>query len=158
MNIGHILVPVDFSDFDRSALAYATMLARHHGAGLLILHVNEPPSAYFGQMYYGTAAPDKERRKEMLHALAPGDPKLPVEFEMRDASDTDFTIKADIARAIIECAEDHGVDLIVMSSHGRNGLCHALLGGITEAVLKQAPCPVLTVTERSRLPARDDAE
>ena len=46
---------------------------------------------------------------------------------------------------IIEIARKHEVDLIVMGTHGRTGLAHALLGSVAEKVVRKAPCPVLTV-------------
>jgi universal stress protein A len=47
--------------------------------------------------------------------------------------------------AIIHYAIGHEVDLIVMGTHGRRGLSHALLGSVAEKVVRNAPCPVLTV-------------
>jgi hypothetical protein len=45
-----------------------------------------------------------------------------------------------------------GVDLIVMGSHGRTGIAHVLLGSVAEAVVRTAPCPVLTVRGRVKAP------
>jgi nucleotide-binding universal stress UspA family protein len=47
--------------------------------------------------------------------------------------------------AIVDCAEKEGVDLIVMSSHGRSGLSRMLIGSVTDKVLRGSPCPVLVV-------------
>jgi len=49
---------------------------------------------------------------------------------------------------IIRFAKEEDIDLIVMSSHGRTGLTHMLLGSTTEKVVRKAPCPVLTVRPR----------
>jgi nucleotide-binding universal stress UspA family protein len=49
------------------------------------------------------------------------------------------------AEAIVRVAQERGVDLIVMSTHGRTGLQHALMGSVAEKVVRLAPCPVLTV-------------
>ena len=46
---------------------------------------------------------------------------------------------------IVEEAKKEGVDLIVMSTHGRTGLSHVLLGSVTEKVVRHAPCPVLSI-------------
>jgi nucleotide-binding universal stress UspA family protein len=48
-------------------------------------------------------------------------------------------------RAIVDAAVMEGADLIVMSTHGRTGLAHMLVGSVTERVLRRAPCPVLAV-------------
>ena len=47
--------------------------------------------------------------------------------------------------AIVDCAEKEGVDLIVMSSHGRSGLSPMLVGSVTGRLVRTAPCPVLVV-------------
>jgi nucleotide-binding universal stress UspA family protein len=47
--------------------------------------------------------------------------------------------------AIVDCAEKEGVDLIVMSSHGRSGLSRMLIGSVTDKILRGSPCPVLVV-------------
>jgi universal stress protein A len=49
------------------------------------------------------------------------------------------------AEEILRVAEEAGVDLIVMGTHGRTGLRHVLLGSVAEAVERTAGCAVLTV-------------
>jgi nucleotide-binding universal stress UspA family protein len=46
---------------------------------------------------------------------------------------------------IVRYAKEHDVDLIVMGTHGRTGIAHALIGSVAEKVVRKAPCPVLTV-------------
>jgi universal stress protein A len=46
---------------------------------------------------------------------------------------------------IVEKAAKEGVDMIVMSTHGRTGLLHMLMGSVAEQVVRQAPCPVLSI-------------
>jgi nucleotide-binding universal stress UspA family protein len=60
------------------------------------------------------------------------------------------------ASAIVEEASAGRFDLIVMGTHGRTGLTHALLGSVAERVVQKAPCPVLTV--RDAVPAAAKAE
>ena len=50
--------------------------------------------------------------------------------------------------AILQAASEWGADLIVIGSHGRDGLTRALLGSVAEGVMRQAPCPVLVVKAR----------
>ena len=54
------------------------------------------------------------------------------------------------ADEIVDAAKEMGVDLIILSTHGRTGLKHLLLGSMTENVVRRAPCPVLVVRERER--------
>lgn len=55
---------------------------------------------------------------------------------------------------IAHLADECGADVIVMATHGRGFISHALLGSTTERVLRQAPCPVLVVRDPG---ARADA-
>ena len=48
-------------------------------------------------------------------------------------------------KEIVEYANQKGIDLIVMGTHGRGPLAQALLGGVVDKVLRKAPCPVVTV-------------
>jgi hypothetical protein len=49
---------------------------------------------------------------------------------------------------IVDYASAHAIDLIVMGTHGRKGLAHMLMGSVASAVVRTAPCPVLTVHDR----------
>ena len=53
------------------------------------------------------------------------------------------------ADAVVRVAQERGVDLIVMATHGRTGLQHILLGSVAEKVVRLAPCPVLTVRHKN---------
>ena len=56
-----------------------------------------------------------------------------------------FCEPGDPATAIVEFAKGGAYDLVVMGTHGRTGISHALLGSVAEKVVRRAPCPVLTV-------------
>jgi nucleotide-binding universal stress UspA family protein len=136
MKANKILFPTDFSSSSDAPLAYATALARDMGAMLLIVHVEEPPMAYGGgEMYYGIAEPDYEALRRMLEDVKPTDPAVPCERRL---------VTGDPASAIVDLAREEEVDLIVMGTHGRTGLRRLLMGSIAEAVVRTAPCPVLT--------------
>jgi nucleotide-binding universal stress UspA family protein len=62
------------------------------------------------------------------------------------------------AEAIVECATNRGMDLIVMGTHGRSGFAHLLLGSVAEQIVRTAPCPVLTVRNGHVEPLHDDRE
>jgi nucleotide-binding universal stress UspA family protein len=51
---------------------------------------------------------------------------------------------------VVTAARESNTDLIILSTHGRTGLSHALLGSVAERVMRHAPCPVLVVRERER--------
>ena len=146
MNAHKILYPTDFSTLGQTALEMATSLARDRGAKLLIVHVEEPPTAYGGgEMYYGIDEPDREELHRMLSEVVPTD--LAVGYEHRLMIGTP-------AGAIVHLAEKEGVDMIVMPTHGRTGLLRLLMGSVAEEVVRKAKCPVLTVKATAPVPAR----
>lgn len=148
--IERILVPVDFSEHARLALAHAAALADELGAHLDALHtvydVNVP-SAY-GLEPLGVVGPEVlDRSREALARLvaevvAPGT-RWEAHTEVGYA-----------ASDIVSFAERRGADLIVMATHGWTGLKHFVLGSVTEKVVRHAPCPVFRVHSfgRSLLP------
>ena len=142
MHANKILFPTDFSTLSDAALRHATVLARDMGGKLIIVHVEEPPAAYgTGEMYYGIPDPDVPALNKMLAAVVPPDPKVPFEHRM---------VLGDPASEIVALAEAEGVNLIVMGTHGRTGLGRLLMGSVAEAVVRRAPCPVITFKEKEK--------
>lgn len=134
--INKILFPTDFSSSSDFGLHYATSLARDNGATLLIVHIEEPPAVYGGgERYYGVPEPNTAALTTMLNQVKPDDPQ--VRFEHR-------LVIGEPAHKIVNMAKEEGVDLIVMGTHGRTGLVRLLLGSVTESVVRNASCPVLT--------------
>ncbi len=144
MSVRKILFPTDFSHTGDAALELATSLARERGATLLIVHVEEPPAAYGGgEMYYGMPEPATEDLNLMLRDVAPFDPLVRCEHRL---------LVGDPTSIILQCAEEEGVELIVMGTHGRTGLMRLLMGSVAEAVVRRASCPVLTYKQPSQPP------
>ena len=140
ISLNRILVPIDFSDCSLEAVEYAALVAQRHSASLTLLHVLEPVSygLDFTLLHRGKREEIRERLTarldDMTRALA--EAKIQAESQVRGG--TPFESILDSARTI-------PADLIVMGTHGRRGLSHALSGSVAEAVLRQSRCPVLTV-------------
>jgi universal stress protein A len=143
-NLRRILVPTDFSDCSRKALEYAIPLARQFGARLLLLHVL--PVSYFVGSEFGPVdfpVPEAEWRtssERELRTLA----------ERTIGSQVPFDTEVRQGQPMVEitaCAVESQADLILLSTHGRTGLRHVLVGSVTENVVRYAPCPVLVVRE-----------
>ena len=142
MKATKILFPTDFSSCSDAPLEYATALARDMDASLLIVHVEEPPWAYRGgELYYGASDPTVAELETMLAKIVPTDPAVPCEHRL---------LSGDAARTIVELAAEEEVELIVLGTHGRTGFRRLLMGSIAEAVVRTAPCPVLTLRERHK--------
>jgi len=131
-----ILVPIDFSPCSRVALEHAEELARSLRAELILLHTEEFPGVG-SQMNpaHATAARELGRAVQQLR-----DDQL----EARSLLCAGWP-----AEEILKAATGERVSLIVMGTHGRTGVAHALMGSTAERVVRSAPCPVLTVSQRA---------
>lgn len=144
--ISHIVVPVDFGEASDAALAYAKMLASHFNASLTVVHVYDDvfARASFVPEVYGTVpAGAGEEALRDLHArltalVRPGEVHRGASVEV---------LHGPTSRAIVDYAAHSGASLIVMGTHGRTGLAHAVLGSVAEQVLRGASCPVLAVRQ-----------
>ncbi len=136
-----ILVPVDFSQCSAKALAYAIPLAQQFDAELTLLHVlpAQPPIAEMGPIdVIGLEESRKELAALETKVKAELAPERVFHVMRAGAPDTE----------IIRAAKEMGMDLIVVSTHGRTGLGRVLMGSVAEKVVRHAGCPVLVVRER----------
>jgi nucleotide-binding universal stress UspA family protein len=133
-----ILCPTDFSELSDRAFEIACALANDYQARVVLTHVVIPaPVVYGGELgpVVTPPAPSVTEFKAHLEAIKPP-VAIPVEYRLR---------KGDAAKEILRLAEETHADLIVMGTHGRKGLPRLLIGSVAEAVLRRAPCLVLTV-------------
>ncbi len=161
--IKKILAPTDLSELSKAGVRYALNLAKAVGAKVTVYHavnLNE-------LMEYGSAI---EAQRTTNHAYRPADlllekyePAL-TRFLEENFSDllrsVDVREKVELGRPesnIVEKAKKEGMDLIVISTHGRTGLSHMLVGSVTEKVVRTAPCPVLSIHPEPRQEAIEKA-
>ncbi len=140
VSVHRILVPVDFSDCSLEALEYAALLAQRSDAALSLLHVLEPVS-YGLDFTLSLESKRDEIRARVTQRLAGfvealAGAKIVADSHVRGGLPAD---------SILDSARTLPADVIVMGTHGRRGLSHMLSGSVTEAVLRQSRCPVLTV-------------
>jgi nucleotide-binding universal stress UspA family protein len=132
-----ILYPTDFSPPAATAFPVACALARDYGARLVALYV-KPPDVLYGDGFVLPPDPASVRKELLaqLYGLQAPDPAVQITYVLEEGDPT---------AAILEKARTVRCDLIVMGTHGRTGVGRLLLGSVAEAVLRHAPCPVLTV-------------
>ena len=137
-----IVVATDFSSTAEHAQRLAHRLAAAFGAELHLLHVRvllEDP--HLGD----------EQRSEFERMLSDSDQSTRDALAAAGAAATDVRTVPHLVRglseseAIVETSRELGADLIMMGTHGRRGLSHALLGSVAERVVRSATVPVLTV-------------
>ncbi|MDH4228456.1 MAG: universal stress protein [Nitrospirota bacterium] len=140
MKFERILFPTDFSDHAAHAQGFALDLARQYKAELHIIHVVQLFSYVvdFGMdttVQYEAVHHTLQKMMDELAASLSGEP-MPVRAEL---------VQGNAVAEIIRIAREDRSDLIVLGTHGRSALEHALLGSVAEKVVRKAPCPVLTV-------------
>jgi nucleotide-binding universal stress UspA family protein len=131
-----ILHPTDFSEPSAAAFALAGSLARDHGAHLIVVHVDPPPVGHDEIIARRQRAEYEKPLWDLLNQLKAPDPQVTIEHQL---------IEGDAATEILRVARESHCDLIVMGTQGRTGLPRLVLGSVAEKVVRQAPCPVLTV-------------
>lgn len=149
MVLKKILVPTDFGPASAVALQHGRDLASAFGATLHVLHavgdlvtMTTMPPTYVPDLVQSLKEREADARTRLRKMLAADAPETKrAEVVVSSASPTS---------AIVAYAETHGIDLIVIGTHGRNAISHLLLGSVAEKVVRSAPCPVLTVRHAER--------
>ena len=145
LNFNVIVVTTDLSDYSLRALPYAIGLAQRFDAHLKILCINEP-SVPISDVTW--AAVDVHGTDDALLAEA----RRALDKIVREQVPADLDVETSVTtgnavEGIIEYAREQNADLLVMCTHGRTGLSHVLMGSTAEAVVRRAPCPVLTLRQ-----------
>lgn len=143
IRIKRILLPTDFSTNSDAATKYACELATSFDAELHLLHAIDLPPAYWPELGTG-----------LDFSTSIGVFKAEAEKSMTKVLDSQWSARRKLVQTILEgspkveiirYAREHDIDLIVISTHGRTGLAHVLMGSVAENVVRTAPCPVLTI-------------
>ncbi len=139
-----ICCPIDFSDASRAALQVAADLTRRFGAELVLLHAYPIPGYTFPD---GSVVASPKMMQDLAEQAERHIEEWRVDAERLVGAPRVSAEKAvgEPAAEIVSFAKARGVDLLVLGTHGRTGLEHALMGSIAERVVRRAHCPVLTV-------------
>jgi nucleotide-binding universal stress UspA family protein len=139
-SFGQILVPLDGSDVGERILGPATLLGKAMGSRFLLLHVVSP-HVTMGARVSPLPAGGLEEKLGKAEAYLEGvAERLAGEgFEVQTRIESHFAP----ARAILQVAEKEGVDLIAIATHGYTGVKRAILGSVTDKVLRGARWPLL---------------
>jgi nucleotide-binding universal stress UspA family protein len=144
-----IFCPIDFSDASRAAMELAADLARRFGAELLLLHAYPIPGYTFPD---GSVVASPRMMQDLADQAVRHLEEWRADGEklVGAARVSGETAIGEPATEIVAAAKRRGADLVVMGTHGRTGLEHALMGSIAERVVRRAHCPVLTVRPEPR--------
>ncbi|MDT5261701.1 MAG: hypothetical protein QOC61_705 [Acidobacteriota bacterium] len=146
MNIDSILLPTDFSECARYAVPVAAEFARLLDARVVCLHVVEPVVQSMGWTpLQAEPLPVVEVSEQLEESAARDLPEFSKSEEFKGLDVEDLIARGDPAAEIVRVAEERGIGLIIISSHGRAGLGRILFGSTAESVVRHARCPVLVV-------------
>lgn len=143
LRLQKILLPTDFSDYSAAARSYACELAARFDAELHLLHTLEHQYSLTPEFGFGLAPP-----------MQISESKLAAENALSRLLDPGWCANRKVVHRVLEgspkaeivrYARAENIDLIVISTHGRTGLAHMLIGSVAETVVRTSSCPVLTV-------------
>jgi len=148
--IKKILAPTDLSDMSKAGVRYALEMAGSQGAEVITYNVVGYEEGPFppGLEEWVSSHEEvprvqeivEERRRLLAKFLRENFTEWIPKIKIRQEVDVGSPYKR-----IVEKAAEEGVDIIVMSTHGRTGLLHMLIGSVTERTVRLATCPVLTI-------------
>lgn len=150
LTVQKILAPTDFSKHSEHALEYACGLAEKLGAELHLLHVladlvvpaGPDPMLVAGMPPEYYAEVERQARESLETVVKDGWPR-PIRIQRA-------AVWGEAVEEVNAYAREHDIDLIVIATHGRTGLSHILLGSVAERIVREAPCPVLTLRDRTK--------
>lgn len=141
INLKRILVPSDFSESARLALRYGISFAREYQAELTVLHVVETIAVGYASDLF--PVPMAEVFQEIAGYARSELAKLAQQAREKGVAVVEKVVQGKPSAEIIRVAREDTIDVIVLGTHGKGVLDHALFGSTTEKVVRKAPCPVL---------------
>lgn len=144
--LGHILVPVDFSDCSDNAIRFAVAIALRTGAELRLFHSLQVPLQTAEMSVFPMAEMEKDAMTRLGHLEAEIVDWLDKE-KFRELKVSHRVTVGFPSEEVVRVAVEEKSDLIVMGTHGAGAIEGMILGSNSSSVIQHAPCPVLVVPE-----------
>lgn len=138
LQLNNILFASDFSPASFAALPFAAQLAREFGAKLYAVHAKAPENYALPATEIWPIASEQLEKET-------ADLKRTLRDDFPDIATEVVIMEGGVTAVVDHVAETKNADLIVLGTHGRRGIGKFILGSVAEEILRQAPCPVLTV-------------
>jgi nucleotide-binding universal stress UspA family protein len=145
--VKRILVPTDFADPSTDALATAIAFALGSGATLDLVHVSVERAFVLPPPVDLAILPMNQAMTQAAEGLA----EECARVRAAGVSCESATLVGLPDAEIVTRARETGADLIVMGTHGRSGIVHAVFGSVAEKVVQHGPCPVLIVPRHANV-------
>ena len=137
-----ILVPTDFSKEAENALKVAAQLAKKHGSEIFLLHMLELPLQEMDALSSHSALPEAMFFMKLAHQKF--EDMLAKDY-LKDIDVTEIVKNHQAFNGVIDSCHEHGVDMIVMGSHGASGFKEMFIGSNAEKVVRTSDIPVLVI-------------
>lgn len=139
LDIKKILVPLDFSDFSHKALPTAVEFAKTFGSTVVLVHVVD---TWLDYPEWGPAV----EINNSPHLIKAAEEEIArVAGELNGLTTEQHVLSGVPHRALDDLMKAQNIDLTIMTTHGRSGIAHFLLGSTTEKVIRTSPAPVLVL-------------
>lgn len=153
----NVLVAVDESSHSEAALAAVVRRFQPESVTVRVMHVVEWPRNLAAPFSFAEG-PSAAETILAVHEAMRNDGRRLIERAVSRLREARFTVEStlvegDVRRAILDEAAAWPADLIVLGSHGRTGLTRLLLGSVSEAIVRHAPCSVEVVRHPELLAA-----
>lgn len=149
-NVKKILAPIDFSEHSMEAMRGAMELAKDVGAEVHLMHVIAPHHSFIPLPLESNAEQSRELAREAA-MIQQAEEEL-ARIKKADFGDSKnvftYAVVGHPVDKLVDYAKEQAIDLILMSTHGRSGARHMIIGGTTEKVVRNAPCSVLVFRAR----------
>ncbi|MEM9077071.1 MAG: universal stress protein [Bacteroidota bacterium] len=136
-----IIVPVDFSEQSENALQVAASLAKKHDSELYVLHMLELSPSIMSESGYIA-------QEQVVHLIKVGEKRFNDFLDkpyLKGIKIIPIIKHYKVFQEVNEIAQKHDIELIVMGSHGTDGLKEIFIGSNTERVVRSSDIPVLVV-------------
>ncbi len=143
LNLKRILCPIDFSAFSQSTLPAAVELAKQFSATIVLAHIADARFDYpewTAQVALNNTQYLVEAAKENLQRISK---------ELKEVKSEIHVSVGVPHHSLVDLTHSGEIDMVMMPTHGRKGIAHALLGSVTERVARGAECPVLVVRPKA---------
>ncbi len=150
--ISKILAPTDFSELSRAGVRYALELAKVVKAEVTVYHVVSQGELmqYYNELPVRPLMhPVDTYQKAISRFMKTHFADLTADVKIHEKVEMGIAEKN-----IVNLAEEKGMDLIVIYTHGRTGVSHMLVGSVTEKVVRLARCPVLSIPSHTKEEAK----
>jgi nucleotide-binding universal stress UspA family protein len=138
-----VLFPCDFTENSSKILPYVLSIAEKYNSQIYLLHVVQDLLKW-GNVFIPHSSTEVYQKEAMLGAEKAMN-RLCEENLQGCPNFKRIIVSGDPASKILETIQSEGIDMVVMGTHGRKGLEHAIFGSVAENVVKKSPVPVLTV-------------